>query len=217
MTYNYLLLVAAVEVGVGFPRLGMAGCSLPTNFPYNSSPSLPTHFSLHGTLTWPTPTDNTGNTNGRATSLVRLGSFAKLVVAVAPGLLLEGNMIRVAWWSAHGAREAFGNSVTTTIGRSSLRLRLDVAAANIVGSDIVLLGWRWDGCLDRSDSIFRGTDIGRGRFAKQSGTGKARHNDTGDLILLVVGDDFVLLLFQYDLDVLVGCLASMLGPSGRSA
>ena len=148
---------------------------------------------------------------------MRLGSFAKFVVAIAPGLLLEGNVIRVAWWSADGAREAFGNSVTATVGRSTLRLRLDVAAANVVRSNVVLLGWRGDGRLDRSGGIFRGTDVGGRRFAKQSGTGKARHHDTGDLVLLVVGDDFVLLLFQYDLDVLVGCLANMFDASGGSA
>ena len=147
---------------------------------------------------------------------MRLGSFAKFVVAIAPGLLLEGNVIRVAWRSADGAREAFGNSVTTAVGRSSLRLRLDVAAADVVGSDVVLLGWRGGGRLGRSGGIFRGTDVGRGRFAK-SGTGKARHHDTGDLIFLVVGDDFVLLLFQYDLDVLVGCLANMFDACGASA
>ena len=100
---------------------------------------------------------------------MRLGRFAEFVVAIAPGLLLEGNVISVAWWSSHGAREAFGNSVTTTIGRSSLRPRLDVAAANIVGSDNVLLGWGGDGRLDRSGSSLGGAsdvgDVGGGRFA----------------------------------------------------
>ena len=129
-------------------------------------------------------------------------------------------MIGVAWWSADGAREAFGNSVTTTVGRSALRLRLYVAAANVVGSNIVLLGWRGEGRLDRSRGSLGGSDasdVGGGRFAKQSGTGKARHHDTGDLVLLVVGDDFALLLLQYDLDILVGCLANMLDASGGSA
>ena len=193
----------------------MVGSSVPANFPYKLSPSFPIHFSLHGTLTWSAPTCNAGNADGRAASLVRLGSFAKFVVAVAPGLLLEGNVIRVAWWSADGAREAFGNTVTTTVGWSPLRLRFDVAAAYVVGSDIMLLGWRGEGRLDKS----RGSlgDVGGGRFAKQSGTGKARHNNTGDLVLLVVGDDFVLLLFQHNLDVLVRCLANMLDASGGSA
>ena len=58
---------------------------------------------------------------------------------------------------------------TTTIGRSSLRPRLDVAAANIVGPDNVLLGWGGDGRLDRSGSSLGGAsdvgDVGGGRFA----------------------------------------------------
>lgn len=181
---------------------------------------FPIHFSLHGALTWPTPTCTTGNTDRGATSLVRLGRLAKFFVAITPGLLLEGNLIGVAWRPANGAREAFRNSMTTTIGGSSLRPRLNVAAANVVGSDIVLLGWRGDGRLDRrSRGSLGGTstdagDVGGRRFAKKDG--KARHNDTGNLILLVVGDDFVLLLFQHDLDVLVRCLANMLGDSGPS-
>ena len=147
-----------------------------------------------------------------------LGGLAKFVVAVAPGLLLEGNVIRVAWWSADGAREAFGNAMTTTSGGSSLRLCLDVAAANVVGSSILLLGRRGDGRLDRRRGSLGGSGVGGvggGRCSKQSGSGKARHHDTGNLVLLVVGDDIVLLLFQYNLDVLIGRIANMLGLSGQ--
>ena len=150
---------------------------------------------------------------------MRLGSLAKFVVAVAPGLLLEGNVIRVAWWSADGAREAFGNAMTTTSGGSSLRLCLNAAAANVVGSSIVLLGRRGVGRLGRGRGSLGGSGVGDvvgGRFSsKHSGSGKARHHDTGYLVLLVVGDDIVLLLFQYDLDVLAGCIANMLGLSGQ--
>lgn len=92
---------------------------------------------LSGALSGSAPTRDT---DGRIVPPVTLGSSAELVVAVAPGLLLEGNVVRVAVWSFHRARKARGNSVAAAIGGSSPLRRFNVAIANIVGSNALLLG-----------------------------------------------------------------------------